>query len=261
MNYTRIYEEFIADRRFKENATKLEYNEKHHIVPTSLGGTNTSDNIIHLSFTDHLFAHELLARIHKTKGMWTAVAMMSNRQKITKRSKLLLEQSRKQVSEMNKGENNVWYNNPVRKGAKHTEETKAKMSKSANHVLKNGKTVAQDRNQKTANKMSKESKIERSLKSAETMRKEGLHEARNKRILDKKIATGSHKIFQLYNEKDELILEGPSADLQKWCKENDASWYTVFDNRKSNERIYANNKRVKDKYKHIIGYKCNIKQL
>lgn len=76
MNYSRIYEEFISDRRAKEPLlfSSGSYYEKHHIIPKSLGGGNESSNIICISASDHLFAHKLLALIHGGK-MWYALHM------------------------------------------------------------------------------------------------------------------------------------------------------------------------------------------
>lgn len=76
MDYQRIYNEFIADRRKKEK-TLTGYTEKHHIIPRSHGGDNSKKNIIKLTAQDHYFAHELLARIHGG-GMWSALFLMSS---------------------------------------------------------------------------------------------------------------------------------------------------------------------------------------
>lgn len=78
MNYQRIYENFIADRRSREDATLLleSYTEKHHILPRSLGGGNEPANLICLSPEDHFFAHLLLAKIHGGKH-WLAVVLMT----------------------------------------------------------------------------------------------------------------------------------------------------------------------------------------
>lgn len=76
MDYQRIYNEFIADRRKKEK-TLTGYTEKHHIIPRLHGGDNSKKNIIKLTAQDHYFAHELLARIHGG-GMWSALFLMSS---------------------------------------------------------------------------------------------------------------------------------------------------------------------------------------
>lgn len=75
MDYQRIYNEFIADRRIKETSL-TGYTEKHHILPRSLGGDNSKENIIRLTAQDHYFAHELIARIYGG-GMWNALFLMS----------------------------------------------------------------------------------------------------------------------------------------------------------------------------------------
>ena len=78
MDYKRIYDEFIADRRAKEAAliASGEYVERHHVVPRSLGGSDEKSNMIALTAADHYFAHECLARIHGGK-MWAALYFMS----------------------------------------------------------------------------------------------------------------------------------------------------------------------------------------
>lgn len=82
MDYPRIYAAFIEDRRRREVDTVLsnEYTEKHHITPRALGGTDSAENLIHLTPEDHFFAHLLLAKIHGGE-MWQALMIMSRRPK------------------------------------------------------------------------------------------------------------------------------------------------------------------------------------
>lgn len=40
----------------------------HHIVPVILGGETTSDNLIELTFKEHLFAHTVLFKMYKQQG-------------------------------------------------------------------------------------------------------------------------------------------------------------------------------------------------
>ena len=77
MNYTRIYESFIADRRGREAdlIASGEYFERHHITPRSLGGGDEPENLIALTAGDHFFAHLCLAKIHGGK-MWVALNAM-----------------------------------------------------------------------------------------------------------------------------------------------------------------------------------------
>jgi len=39
------------------------YTEKHHIIPRSLGGDNTKDNLVHLTAREHFVAHLLLTKM------------------------------------------------------------------------------------------------------------------------------------------------------------------------------------------------------
>src|SRR5688572_25131813 len=61
MDYSRVYQEFIAARR---KAAPVGYSERHHIVPRALGGSDETGNLVDLSPEDHYFAHLLLAKIH-----------------------------------------------------------------------------------------------------------------------------------------------------------------------------------------------------
>ncbi len=67
MDYERIYREFISDRRLVRASG---YVERHHILPRSMGGSDSQENIIALSAEDHYFAHLLLAKIYGGKMSW-----------------------------------------------------------------------------------------------------------------------------------------------------------------------------------------------
>jgi hypothetical protein len=62
--------------------------EKHHIIPTSLGGTNQSKNLAVLTFREHFICHMLLTKFttssNKTK-MHCALRMMMNKSKLNHR--------------------------------------------------------------------------------------------------------------------------------------------------------------------------------
>lgn len=78
MNYLRIYQNFIFSRRAIEKSLLAsgDYKEIHHILPRSLGGGNTKENLIALTPEDHYFAHLLLAKIYGGR-LWAAVFLMS----------------------------------------------------------------------------------------------------------------------------------------------------------------------------------------
>jgi hypothetical protein len=99
MNYERIYNEFIADRKAKEPSylrglrymsvrTKLRRMfgdkcglETHHIVPVCEGGTDDPSNVVTLTVREHIFAHLLFAKANKGNAMawaslWAAAGMV-----------------------------------------------------------------------------------------------------------------------------------------------------------------------------------------
>jgi hypothetical protein len=61
------------------------YTEKHHIVPSALGGSNDASNIVSFTAREHFIAHLLLARIYGGT-MWHAAHMMSNMKRYNNRS-------------------------------------------------------------------------------------------------------------------------------------------------------------------------------
>ena len=63
MNYYTLYMN-IVNNRIKNSVEKSNYFELHHIVPKSLGGPNTEDNIVALSAREHFICHYLLTKIY-----------------------------------------------------------------------------------------------------------------------------------------------------------------------------------------------------
>ena len=62
MNYARIYNQII-ERRL--NIPFKGYVEEHHIVPVSLGGSNSKDNLVKLTAREHFVCHWLLVKMYK----------------------------------------------------------------------------------------------------------------------------------------------------------------------------------------------------
>lgn len=103
MNYQKIYNDFIENRKIKKVKG---YSEKHHILPRCLGGTDEKQNLIILFASDHLFAHLLLARVYGW-SMWFGLKAMlemaswSNKDRIStnKSKRFHFEIARKRVAE------------------------------------------------------------------------------------------------------------------------------------------------------------------
>ena len=80
------------------NRTIEGYTEKHHIVPSALGGIDDESNLVKLTAREHLIVHMLLPRfVENKKPMWQAVWIMMNTRgrKLTGR---LYEQARIEIS-------------------------------------------------------------------------------------------------------------------------------------------------------------------
>lgn len=110
-----------------------DYSELHHIIPKSLGGTDDSNNLVHLTAREHFICHILLTKFTKGQDrnkMLHAVMIMksSNAHQNRYINGRLYESIKKEYSihfsENQKGENNSFY------GKKHSFETRQKMSDS-----------------------------------------------------------------------------------------------------------------------------------
>lgn len=67
--WKKIYNGLI-NRVKNENRVKCgeKYYENHHILPKHMGGNDNPDNMVLLTFREHVIAHYLLWRIHKLSG-------------------------------------------------------------------------------------------------------------------------------------------------------------------------------------------------
>lgn len=59
--YTGWYNSIIENANLR--ITQSGYNEKHHIIPRSLGGTNKKDNLVSLTPREHFICHLLLTKM------------------------------------------------------------------------------------------------------------------------------------------------------------------------------------------------------
>lgn len=132
-NKYRYYYYSIIDKA-KSRKISTGYTEKHHIIPSSLGGNNKKENLVVLTAREHFVCHWLLTKMVEGKDkskMWNALScMMFREDKNQKRYKInsrTFERLRKQISEERKGlysgDKNGMY------GKTHTEEARLKISK------------------------------------------------------------------------------------------------------------------------------------
>ena len=60
--YTKWYFTLVHSRCFR-TLDEATYTESHHIIPKSLGGSNTPDNLVKLTAREHFIAHWLLTKM------------------------------------------------------------------------------------------------------------------------------------------------------------------------------------------------------
>lgn len=80
--YTRVYHNIIANA--KSRILEEEYIEKHHIIPKSLGGSNSEDNLVALTAREHFICHWLLTKMvlgEAKQKMVLALSFMQGRNK------------------------------------------------------------------------------------------------------------------------------------------------------------------------------------
>lgn len=143
MDYAKLYASFIADRRAKEKviAGSGVYTEKHHIIPKSMGGDDSKENLIRLTAGDHYFAHLILARCYGGK-MWLAVAAMCNMPGHSKRRDFVAKrrwvEAAREGSLKSKSENaKRLHKDPSFVAKLHSSETKAKRAKTMASLYQN----------------------------------------------------------------------------------------------------------------------------
>jgi hypothetical protein len=141
--YTRWYNSIITKAQHRL-LPKTVYTETHHIIPKSLGGNNTKDNLVRLTAREHYVCHVLLIKMLSEKELKRKMqfALNSFRRTSSNQQRLILNSKqyefiRKQVSqarsEANKG-------NKFGVGRIVSAETRAKMSASNKGIKKRPRT-------------------------------------------------------------------------------------------------------------------------
>lgn len=125
--YTRIYNNIISQAR--QRKTPPLYFEKHHVIPRSLGGSNSADNIVKLTYKEHFICHILLPKMLEgaAKGkMYYALCKFKVK---NKEQEKVFNSSRYEFYKI-KYKNSLKGVNNHRYGVKLSEETKKKISES-----------------------------------------------------------------------------------------------------------------------------------
>lgn len=88
--YKKIYYQIINQAKNRTKTENVLY-EKHHIIPKCLGGDNSKENLVNLTYREHFICHRLLVKFtegeQKYKMLW-ALHRMAYTEKYTITSRL-----------------------------------------------------------------------------------------------------------------------------------------------------------------------------
>ena len=76
MNYKLHYQKLISKYGYKDRPVESHLYERHHIIPKSMGGDNSKQNLVYLTGRQHFLAHWLLFKIHNNDQMAMAFFIM-----------------------------------------------------------------------------------------------------------------------------------------------------------------------------------------
>lgn len=149
--YFNRYIKFIENCKSKAPSGCI---EKHHILPSSMGGTDEDSNKVMLTTRQHFIAHWMLWKAYENKEMnfafWAMRMKATNGKrtfKIPSRVYAKLKEEHSSFQSKRMSESNPMYNEETREklrlsklGTSHSDETRSKMSKSRIGVKKSDET-------------------------------------------------------------------------------------------------------------------------
>lgn len=251
--YTSTYFKIIEKAKSQERNKSNGYYELHHIHPKSLGGNDSSDNIVLLTAKEHFTVHHLLTKMTKTKNdnikmihaFWRMCHADQHKQKITARvfENLRVERNRL-LSETMKGSGNPFY------GKNHTQESINKMKKAAvgrnPHDNFNGKTFP------AWNKgITKETS--ESLKRMAASRTGSGNPMSGKTGKDHP----NTKTYRLVDNKgNEIKIFYSKIEFSDFCRENNIPFRWIFETSKNNSYYFDGSKSKK--YSSFNGWFARI---
>lgn len=161
--YTRWYFSIISNAKSR---TIEGYCEIHHIIPRSLGGNDSNENLVSLTAREHFICHMLLVKMTQDsayhKMLHAAIIMKAQNNKQMRHFNSRLYEIIKNdyssyKSDAMKGENNLFY------GKTHSDSTRKHMSEIKKLTYSNGKHphIGMKRGETSKNKISESKKHSR----------------------------------------------------------------------------------------------------
>jgi hypothetical protein len=123
--YTKCYFSIIENAKSRE-LSKDVYIEKHHIIPRSLGGDNSKNNLIKLTAREHFVCHLLLIKMVEGENRYKMLSAVTRfQQSRTYQKRSLTSWEYKKLRECA---------NLARKGIRHSESAKQKIKDKHHNV-------------------------------------------------------------------------------------------------------------------------------
>lgn len=166
MNYTNIYMSLITKAKLKNRIKDVKVSlEKHHILPSCIGGGDEPENLVLLTPREHFVAHKLLVKMYPSSiGLNNALWLFFNTKDYIVTNSKSYEVCRNKITE-NMRENNPMFNpENVEKFKKSLKNTMEKGFKPF-LATERGKCMASDRMKSDRHPMKNRVSVEKKIQT------------------------------------------------------------------------------------------------
>jgi hypothetical protein len=227
------YVNFINECKNKNYTGSI---HRHHILPKFMGGKDISENIVKLSYKDHLNSHLILAKCYdKTTNLYKKNIFAANMLTKWVESPVDLKQWLSEIAkERSAGQNNPFY------GKKHSEETKQKISNS-----RRGKLTGPDNPNYGGKSVTDITRSKLSLHATNRIVSDLTRQKIGKFNKGKKLSVETKMKMSISKTKPKVLIEGVYHDLNlnqyyRICKCAEKMTYAKL--------CYANDAQIKNSF-------------
>jgi hypothetical protein len=76
------------------------------------------------------------------------------------------------------------------------------------------------------------------------------------KVIETKLKNGTVQLYNILDDKDNIVFHGRLKDLKQWCIDNDGSWYAFELAAKTGKKLYP--QKGPKKHRHLKGYSCQV---
>ena len=220
----------LIDKAILREKLAGEYYEEHHIIPKCIGGDDTAENLVYLTYREHLIVHILLCKIYPySKKLAFAANIMLYGNKTSKRLKLKGVSTRTKYMIKRNAVNArkgmkmpEWFGPYIAQKNKErlvSDETRDKISKA-----NKGKQASENAKQNMSNAAKKRSKdLEYRKKLSEAAKKRGF------RGKTKKVINTINNVVYISTESCARDIGVCSATIRYWIKNHPEKGFKFLD--------------------------------